>query len=195
MNAIQKLTLKNTFKLNYLYIVVEMEADLKASSKADAIIVRNGNTVPPITEGFAADFSMLDINIDASIFLGINVETLRALKLGSLLYLKKIAPCLVSAVDVAQLLGLSVTVGDMVPPKLSGFTNGSLKQVISAGAAALFNMYEGVAKPFPDGCAGYCSNIYIVYSPKSASAFPMPRYPIGPQPDHHTASLLQLEHA
>jgi len=143
LNAIGKHTLQNKFKLDYLWIVVEMEAEMKASSKSNAVIVVNGN-VPPITEQFTVDFSMTDIEIDASVFLGINTETLGSLELGSMLHSKNILPCLISAVDEAKFTGLSVTVQDMTPPKLSGFLDSGIDHLISTGATALFEMYEKV---------------------------------------------------
>merc|ERR1719253_1086816 len=104
----------------------------------------NGNNVSPITENFTVEFSVTNIDIDASVFLGINVETLGNLELGSLLHSKDIIPCLLSAIDEAKFSGLSVTVQDMVPPKLSGFIDYGIDHLISTAAAALFDMYENV---------------------------------------------------
>eukprot|EP00578_Thalassiosira_sp_NH16_P025700 CAMPEP_0181083610 /NCGR_PEP_ID=MMETSP1071-20121207/4250_1 /TAXON_ID=35127 /ORGANISM="Thalassiosira sp., Strain NH16" /LENGTH=1518 /DNA_ID=CAMNT_0023165281 /DNA_START=348 /DNA_END=4905 /DNA_ORIENTATION=- len=144
MKAIGKHTLQNKLKLDHLSIVAEMEAEMKASSKSNSVVVMNGNNVSPITENFTVEFSVTNIDIDASVFLGINVETLGNLELGSLLHSKDIIPCLLSAIDEAKFSGLSVTVQDMVPPKLSGFIDYGIDHLISTAAAALFDMYENV---------------------------------------------------
>ena len=142
LNAIGKHTLGNKLKLDYLYIVLEMEAEMKASSKSNAIVVApNG---PTIKEKFEIDLTVIGIEIDASIFLGINTETLGSIELGSILHLKNILPCLLSAIDDARFTGLSVSVDDIVPPNLNGFLDPGIDHLISKGAEALFHMYEKV---------------------------------------------------
>jgi len=142
LNTIGKHTLQNKLKLGFLHIVMEMEAEMKASSLDEAVIVANNS--PPIKEQFTIEFIISDIEIDASIFLGINTETLGNLELGSMLHSKNILPCLLSAVDDAEITGLSVTVSDIVPPTLSGFIDDGIDHLISTGAVSLFEMYEKV---------------------------------------------------
>eukprot|EP00584_Thalassiosira_punctigera_P024525 CAMPEP_0172548162 /NCGR_PEP_ID=MMETSP1067-20121228/17531_1 /TAXON_ID=265564 ORGANISM="Thalassiosira punctigera, Strain Tpunct2005C2" /NCGR_SAMPLE_ID=MMETSP1067 /ASSEMBLY_ACC=CAM_ASM_000444 /LENGTH=1499 /DNA_ID=CAMNT_0013335357 /DNA_START=220 /DNA_END=4719 /DNA_ORIENTATION=- len=142
LNAIGKHTLQNKLRLDYVHISIEMEAEMKASSLEDAAIVASSS--PPLTENFAVDFTVSGIEIDASVFLGINVESLGNLELGSLLHSQNILPCLLSAVDDAKFTGLSVSVSDMDPPRLSGFVDSGIDHLVSTGAAAMFEMYEKV---------------------------------------------------
>jgi hypothetical protein len=56
--------------------------------------------------------------------------------------MENIPSCLLSAVDDAELTALSVTVGDMTSPTLSGFLDSGLDELISTFGDALFAMYE-----------------------------------------------------
>ncbi|KAL3817082.1 hypothetical protein ACHAXA_009913 [Cyclostephanos tholiformis] len=137
-------TLRNTMKLDGLSVIVEMMATMRASSKSDAIIVSStpeGSS--PIEEIFTIHFNMTDIEVDLSMFIGINAERWGDLKLGPMLHTKNILPCLLSAIDAMEVAGLTVTVGDITPPTLHGFIDGGIDRLVSAGAVALFDMYEG----------------------------------------------------
>mmetsp|Transcript_2764 Transcript_2764/g.4053 ORF Transcript_2764/g.4053 Transcript_2764/m.4053 type:complete len:1455 (+) Transcript_2764:100-4464(+) len=142
LKVIGKHTLWNSVQLDYLDIVVEIESVMKASSKDDAVIVA-GNS-PPIKELFTVDFKVTDITVDFSIFLGINLDTLGNLQLGSVLDMTFIFPCLLNAIDNLSITELSVKVEDMVPPTLSGFLDPGVDYLISKGAKSLFHMYEAV---------------------------------------------------
>jgi len=142
LEPIGKHTLQNSIQLEYLDIVVEIEALMKASSKTDAVIVAENS--PPIKELFTADFRVTDIDVDFSIFLGINLETLGSLKLGSVLDMTSIFPCVLDAIDNLSITELSVKLADIVPPRLSGFLDSAVDYLISKGAISLFHMYEAV---------------------------------------------------
>jgi len=142
LNVIGKYTLQNKLKLDHLYIVADIEAEMKASSLDNAVIIANDS--PSITEQFTIDFTMSGVEIDTSVFLGINTESLGNLELGSMLHSKSILPCLFSAIDDAKFTRLSVSVSDMDPPKLSSFVDSGMDHLMSTGAAALFEMYENV---------------------------------------------------
>ena len=142
LNFIGKHTVQNKLSLDYLYIIIEMEAEMKASSQSNAVIIAPNSK--PIKEQFTVDFILRGIELDFSIFLGMNTQTLGNLELGSLLHSKNILPCFISALDEAQFTGLSLTVEDIVPPTLSGFLDPGLDEIMSTAADALFEMYENV---------------------------------------------------
>lgn len=133
-------TVRNILKLERLTFLIEVEATMKASSLETSVI--DASNAKPITELFTIDFTINDIEIDFSLLLALNKETIGKLHLGSLLHTSNVLPCLLSAIDEAAFTGLSVTVADMVPPTLSGFIDGGIDQVLSSGANALFNLYE-----------------------------------------------------
>lgn len=142
LNAIGNHTLQNSLKLDSLTIVMDLKAVMKASSKADALIAAPNS--PPIEETFTVDFTLNGIDIDFSVLLGLNTETLGSLQMGSFLHTDNIIPCILSAAERVKFTELSVSVSDMVPPTLNGFLDGGIDHVISTGAVALFHMYEQV---------------------------------------------------
>ena len=148
LDDIGNYTLQNTFLLEQLSVVIEMVAEMKTSSKSDAIFVTNTlDTVAaggePIVERFTVNFNVSDIEVDISLFLGVHKERWGKLVLGPLLHMKNIFPCLVSIVDVATVSGLTMTVGNITPPLLSGFLDNGIDRLVSNGSIALFDMYEG----------------------------------------------------
>ncbi|KAL7427819.1 hypothetical protein ACHAXH_001174 [Discostella pseudostelligera] len=131
---------------------------MKASSKSDAIIVAPDS--PPITERFTIDFNATDVEIDLSAFLGINMETLGNLELGPMLHSKNILPCLLSSIDVAKFTDLSLSVGNIDPPRLSGFIDDGIDQLMSSAAISFFEMYERVLiKAMPIFFQSYVRNV------------------------------------
>ena len=165
-------TLRNTMRLDRLSVVVEMVAEMRASSMSDAIIVSSApEDSPPIVERFAIDFNATDIEVDLSMFVGINAERWGKLELGPMLHTKNILPCLLSAVDVMKVAGLSVTVGDIAPPRLSGFLDGGIDRLVSAGAVALFDMYEGsMLRAMPNFFQTYVRDVMDDYLERTLSS-------------------------
>ena len=144
LNPIGKHTLGNSLKMQYLWVEIEMEAEMKASSLSDAIIVApNG---PTVTERFTIEFTLTDLDLDFSFLMGMNTEILGALQLGSVLNTSKILSCLMSTVEELAFSELKMTVSDVIPPKLNGFLDEGIDYIITQLADALFDMYEAVLK-------------------------------------------------
>ncbi|KAL7427314.1 hypothetical protein ACHAXH_001630 [Discostella pseudostelligera] len=143
LNTIGNYTLQNTMKMDYLSIVMELEVVMKASSQSNAIVVAPTNATS-ITENFTVEFNATNVEMDLSTFLGIQKASLGNIELGSVLHTKNILPCLLSAVEVAKITGLSLTVQDMSDPILSGFSDDGMDHLFSTAAASFFDMYERV---------------------------------------------------
>ena len=144
LNPIGKHTLGNSLKLQYLWVEIEMEAVMKASSLSDAIIVAPNS--PTVTERFKIDFTLTDLALDFSFLLGINTETLGTLQLGSLLDTNNILSCLLSTVEAFAFSELKLRVSDVIPPKLNDFLDEGIDYIITQLADAMFDMYEAVLK-------------------------------------------------
>ena len=142
LNAIGKYTLRNVLRLDHLTVQVNMKAVMAASSLSDAVIVGEAE---PIVEHFSIEMTLRDIEIDLSVFLGVNTATLRSLQLGPLLHSSDVATCLLSAVGELEATELLVSVGDVEPPTLAGFLDSGVDYIISSAAESLFKMYEAVA--------------------------------------------------
>jgi len=158
LNPIGKHTLQNKLALDYLYIEVEMEASMKPSSQSNAIIISPNSQ--PIIESFIVDFSITQLELDISLFLGMNTQSIGELELGSLLFTKNILPCLLSIMDDIQITNFNLSVNDIIPPKLSGFIDTGLDTLMTQAADALFSMYENVIKlVLPNFFNGYVKEL------------------------------------
>lgn len=158
LNAIAKHTLSNTLKLDHLHFIIEMEAEMKASSQSNAVIVASNSK--PIVEKFTIDFSVSGIELDLSLFLGMNTQTLGALELGSVLHSKNIIPCLFSTMDDVTITKLQLSVDDIVPPTLSGFLDDGFDEIMTTAADALFGMYEELLiKAMPNFFGSFVRNM------------------------------------
>jgi len=158
LQPIGKHTLSNKLALDYLYIEVEMEASMKPSSQSNAIIISPNSQ--PIVESFIVDFSITQLELDLSIFLGMNTQSIGELELGSLLFTKNILPCLLSIMDDVQITNFNLSVNDIIPPKLSGFLDTGLDVIMTQAADALFSMYENVIKiVLPNFFNGYVKEL------------------------------------
>lgn len=142
LRPIGKHTMQNSIHLDFLDVVVEMEALMKASSKDDAVIVAENS--PPIKESFTIDFKVTDVEVDFSFFLGLSLEDLGNLQLGSILDMSSIFPCLLNAIDIVSVTELAVNVSDMEAPTLVGFLDKGVDYLITKMADVLFHMYENV---------------------------------------------------
>lgn len=143
-NAIGKYTLGNSLKLQYLWVQIEIEAEMKASSLSDAIIVAPNS--PSVTETFTIDFTLTELDLEFSLLLGMNTKTLGSLQLGSLLDTRNILSCLLSTVEELSFSELKLRVTDIVKPKLDGFLDEGLDEIITNLANTMFDMYEAVLK-------------------------------------------------
>lgn len=114
----------------------------RASSKSNAVI--SAPNSEPIEENFSVTVALKDINIDFSVMLALNTETLGNMELGPLLSTETITQCLMAAAEHMSFTELSISVLNVVPPTLTGFLDTGIDKIISKGAAALFDMYESV---------------------------------------------------
>ena len=142
LDPIGKHTLQNSFQWKELTFQLEMEATHDPSEISDVIVQKPD--APPVTDAFTMVMTVSDIAVDMSVLLGINIETLGDLALGSLLDLNNILSCVRSAVEEAAVTQLLVQVAAVSPPKIIGFLDQEMNTAINAATDALFNMYHSV---------------------------------------------------
>jgi len=145
LDPIGNYTLQNTLKMDYITFVLEMEAVIQPSSKEDAIVSAASTTtdeVAKVEETFTIEVTAQDIDVQFSIFMGINNSTLGAVQLGSIIHVKNILPCALSVVDDAEITELVVSVGEVSKPTLNGFLDEGTNHLITTMADALFSMYD-----------------------------------------------------
>jgi len=143
LNPIGNYTLQNSFKLEYLTFLLEVEVVIQASSKSNAVISSTADATP-IQETFTIEITANDVDVQFSLFLGVNNQTLGSMPLGSIIHVKNILPCALSLVDDAEVTELAVSVSNVTSPTLSGFLDAGTDHLITTGADAFYSMYEQV---------------------------------------------------
>ena len=130
-------TFENSLVFNRLTVDIDMLLQMKQTDET-------------IQESFTATMDLNNVAINFAAFLGINKSTLGGLKIGSLLHVEDILPCLLSAIDF-QLTTLDIiSFDELTTPMLSGFEDEGLEYVISNSMLALYEMYEAtLAKALP----------------------------------------------
>ncbi|KAL3789344.1 hypothetical protein HJC23_006498 [Cyclotella cryptica] len=142
LEPIGKFTLQNSFKWKELTFILEMEATHDPSEISDVIVQKPDS--PPITESFTMEMTFKEIAVDLSVLLGINMETLGELALGSILYIDNILPCIRSAVEHSAVTQLLVEVSQVSPPNITGFLDDQMNTAINMATDAFFYMYQSV---------------------------------------------------
>ena len=142
LDPIGKYTLQNSFKWKELEFKLEMEATHDPSEISDVIVQKPDS--PPVTDAFTMVLTVSDIAVDMSVLLGINIETLGDLALGSLLDVNNLLPCVRSAVEQAAVTQLLVQVDAVSPPQIIGFLDQEMNTAINTATNAFFNMYQSV---------------------------------------------------
>ena len=142
LDPIGKYTLQNSFKWKELEFKLEMEATHDPSEISDVIVQKPDS--PLVTDVFTMVLTVSDIAVDMSVLLGINIETLGDLALGSLLDVNNLLPCVRSAVEQAAVTQLLVQVDAVSPPQIIGFLDQEMNTAINTATNAFFNMYQSV---------------------------------------------------
>ena len=137
LKLIGEQTFENSLAFNRLTVDIDMMLQMKQTDEI-------------IQETFTVTMDLNNVAINFAAYLGISKSTLGGLKIGSLLHVEDILPCLLSAVDAVQLTTLDVSFDELTTPMLSGFEDEGLEYVISSSMLALYEMYEAtLAKALP----------------------------------------------
>lgn len=140
--SIGKYTLQNELTWDLLKFEFDVILDIRPSKLDDAILI--DPTSPGISERFSIDFTVKNIDVEASFLLVLDEIAMGSMELGSLFDTKNLLPCLLSIVHAIKLSGLHVDpsyINDA--PTVDGFLSSGLDRVISDSVEAAFSMYEG----------------------------------------------------
>jgi hypothetical protein len=135
-------TIQNELTWDTLRIEFDVELDIKPSTLDDAILV--DPTSPGIKERFSIDFTVDNIDVEASLLLVLDEDALGEMVLGPLFYTEHLLPCLLSIVEEAKLSGLDVDptfIND--GPAVSGLLDSGLDRIITDSIEAAFTIYKG----------------------------------------------------
>jgi len=113
---------------------------LSRIENVESIISNPGNT--EITENMRIDFGIDNVDAVVTLLAGIDKAALGKLALGSILYTDNILSCFLSSIYDIELTQLSVQIGNVHDPTLSGFVSAGIDPVVKQSVKALFLMYE-----------------------------------------------------
>ena len=128
-----------------LRIEFDVELDIKPSTLDDAILV--DPTSPGIKERFSIDFTVDNIDVEASLLLVLDEDAMGDMVLGPLFYMEHLLPCLLSIIEEVKLSGLDVDptfIND--GPVVNGLLDSGLDRIITDSIEAAFTIYKGALR-------------------------------------------------
>lgn len=135
-------TLQNELTWDLLKFEFDIILDIKPSTLDDAILMHP--TSAGISEHFVIDFTLNNIDVEASLLLVLDEVAMRSMELGSLFFTENHLPCLLSLIHEVGLSGLDVDPSYINDgPTVNGFVSSGLDGVISDSLEAAFAMYKG----------------------------------------------------
>jgi hypothetical protein len=137
-------TIQNELTWDSLTAEFDVTIDIKPSTFDDAIL--RDPTSPGISEQVTINFTINDVDVEASFLLVLDELVLGSMELGPLFYTENFLPCLMSVVHEAQVSGFDLDPSYVEEPSLSGFLSPGLDRVMTDAVEAAFAMYSGVLR-------------------------------------------------
>jgi hypothetical protein len=131
-------TFLNELKWDRLSIAFDLTLDIGTSTLDESILINE--TPVKITENVTISLDLERVVVNASIFLAIDQNKFDTLPLGSLL--KDPVVCFLSALDVMEISGLGVSLGQFSQPVADGFDSPGLDRIVKTLIEAAFQAYE-----------------------------------------------------
>jgi hypothetical protein len=119
-------TIRNDFAWEKLTLEVQISVEIQPSSESDAIVP----TPETIVENIMIKVDLVNPNVDLALFLAIDQTKLDDLRLGSIIYLSSILPCLLSTISNMEIAGLDISLVRMSVPILDGFVSPGMDRIL-----------------------------------------------------------------
>jgi hypothetical protein len=140
--SIGKYTLENELTWDMVKFEFDIILDIKPSKLDDAIL--KDSTSTGISELFSMDFTVNNIDVEASLLVVLDEIAMGSVVLGQLFYAQNLLKCFQSIVHEVKLSGLDVDPSYIIDgPTIDGFISSGLDLVISDSIEAAFAMYKG----------------------------------------------------
>jgi len=137
-------TIQNELTWDSLTAQFDVTVDIKPSTLDDAIL--QDPTSPGISERITIDFTVENVDVEASLLLVLDEVVLGSMELGPLFYTEHILPCVLSVVHEVKLSGFDVDPSYINEPAISGFLSPGLDRVVTDAVVAAFDMYSGALR-------------------------------------------------
>lgn len=136
-------TIQNELTWDTLRVEFDVQLDIQPSTLDDAILI--DPTSPGISERFKVDFTIDNVDVEASLLLLLDEDAMENMKLGPLFHMEHLLPCLLSIVHEIKVSGLDVDPTFINSgPTVTGFLlDSGIDRVITNSVEAVFTMYKG----------------------------------------------------
>jgi hypothetical protein len=142
-------TLQNSLSWDFLSIEAHLRMEIKASSLENSII-RDAERIDPYVEDFKISVGVEKIDTVITLLMAVAPDLMSALRIGPLVDLASMIPCVVSSLYEVGLSGLNVTIGDIQLPTVEGLVSPGLDRVLKDATELGFFMYKGtILKAIP----------------------------------------------
>lgn len=140
LRTIGNYTLENDFAFRRLAIEAQIKFDLKTSTLPNGLLLSTDELQAEETVIIGMDVTDLDFR--AAILLAASLEQLGETRVGSLLFLNRMVPCILQAMVDVGVAGLDVSVSDISEPVMTGINSPGFNRIIRTVIQAAFVMYK-----------------------------------------------------
>jgi hypothetical protein len=130
--------LQSSFVLTQIRIIADFTVIMQPSTLSTSLLVA-GNNSGPVTENITVSFDIENIEAIVSFFVAISMDNLSDIQLGSILHSNQISPCLLQAVQGAEVTQLIINVGNITTPIVTGLISTGLDRVLANATEAAFH--------------------------------------------------------
>lgn len=133
LDTIGPQTLLNKFVLEELEVEINLSiVDFESEDRG----LRSAEDEVKIT------FGLKDISAEFALLFALDLNFLGDLELGSILRVKQMLPCILSASREVELTQLSLSIGDFVAPTITGFVSDETERIIRDSTQVLMEKYK-----------------------------------------------------
>eukprot|EP00934_Nitzschia_sp_Nitz4_P006383 Nitzschia sp. Nitz4//scaffold103_size77763//45581//52259//NITZ4_005447-RA/size77763-processed-gene-0.92-mRNA-1//-1//CDS//3329532334//6373//frame0 len=132
-------------RLAWALLALEVDAIITVKpSSLDGAIVQNPSNAK-LEENIQVVAGLGDLEADLALLSAFDQDVLEQLKLGSILRMDDLTPCLLSSIVELALTSFSIDAGDIFQPSLTGFVSEGLDRIFEELLKASFLLYEDIA--------------------------------------------------
>eukprot|EP00934_Nitzschia_sp_Nitz4_P004433 Nitzschia sp. Nitz4//scaffold14_size191712//8120//21306//NITZ4_001700-RA/size191712-processed-gene-0.39-mRNA-1//-1//CDS//3329536858//4423//frame0 len=100
-------------------------------------------------QGLQISLTMAELRADLAVYLGMNLGTLEALSLGSFMNSDHVLPCLLSAIDHAEISQINFTLGSFPEPRVTGLLPDSLQSIVEITSSMMTQYRDMILETIP----------------------------------------------
>lgn len=145
-------TLTNDFSLTEISFEISLTIDVPVANNDNSASSRQGGVGSSrLVENVVITGQMKNIDATLALLIAVDLNKMGALEMGSMLYSSNVLPCMLSTLHSdLNVTELSLSIGSLEYPSVSGLSSNSLTESIENVTAIIFNNYgESIEKAMP----------------------------------------------